>query len=72
MGIFFGTDGLRGKVNEVLTFDVAYKIGNALSILKENPTVLTSSVLVSRARKFRTRKCTEFLFITCYFAFEEF
>lgn len=43
MGIFFGTDGLRGKVNEVLTFDVAYKIGNALSILKENPTVLIGS-----------------------------
>ena len=43
MGIFFGTDGLRGKVNEVLTFDVAYKIGNALSILKENPTILIGS-----------------------------
>ena len=34
MGLFFGTDGLRGKVNEELTFDIAYKIGNALSILK--------------------------------------
>ncbi len=43
MGIFFGTDGLRGKVNEELTFDVAYKIGNALSILKENPTILIGS-----------------------------
>lgn len=40
MGIFFGTDGLRGKVNEELTFDVAYKVGNALSILKEKPTIL--------------------------------
>ena len=30
MGIFFGTDGLRGIVNEELTFDVAYKCGNAL------------------------------------------
>ncbi|MBR2322951.1 MAG: phosphoglucosamine mutase [Clostridia bacterium] len=40
MGIFFGTDGLRGKVNEELTYDIAYKIGNALSILKENPTVI--------------------------------
>ena len=38
MGVFFGTDGIRGKVNEELTFDIAYKIGNALSILKENPT----------------------------------
>lgn len=43
MGVFFGTDGLRGKVNEELTFNVAYKIGNALSILKENPTILVGS-----------------------------
>ena len=40
MGLFFGTDGLRGKVNEDLTFEVAYKVGNALSILKERPTIL--------------------------------
>ena len=43
MGIFFGTDGLRGKVNEDLTFDIAYKIGNALSILKEKPTIIVGS-----------------------------
>lgn len=43
MGLFFGMDGLRGKINEDLTFDVAYKIGNALSILKENPTILIGS-----------------------------
>ncbi len=43
MGVFFGTDGIRGKVNESLTFDVAYKIGNALSILKENPTIIIGS-----------------------------
>ncbi len=43
MGLFFGTDGLRGKVNEVLTYDVAYKIGNALSILKEKPTIVVGS-----------------------------
>ncbi len=40
MGLFFGTDGLRGKVNEDLTFDIAYKIGNALSVLKRKPTIL--------------------------------
>ena len=40
MGIFFGTDGLRGIVNEELTFDVAYKCGNALPALKESPLVL--------------------------------
>lgn len=43
MGLFFGTDGLRGKVNEDLTFDVAYKVGNALSILKQNPTIIIGS-----------------------------
>ena len=43
MGLFFGTDGLRGKVNEDLTFDIAYKIGNALSILKDKPTILIGS-----------------------------
>ena len=40
MGVFFGTDGLRGKVNVDLSFDIAYKVGNALSILKDKPTVL--------------------------------
>ena len=40
MGLFFGTDGLRGKVNEDLSFNIAYKIGNALSILKERPRIL--------------------------------
>ena len=40
MGLFFGTDGIRGKVNEDLTYDIAHKIGNALSMLKENPTII--------------------------------
>lgn len=40
MGLYFGTDGLRGKVNEDLTFDIAYKIGNALSTLKVKPKIL--------------------------------
>lgn len=43
MGLFFGTDGLRGKVNEDLTQNIAYKIGNALSILKEKPTIVIGS-----------------------------
>lgn len=43
MGLFFGTDGLRGKVNEDLTLNLAYKIGNALSILKSNPTIIVGS-----------------------------
>ena len=24
MGVFFGTDGLRGRVNDDLSFDIAY------------------------------------------------
>lgn len=43
MGLFFGTDGLRGKVNEDLTWQTAFKIGNALSILKNNPTIIIGS-----------------------------
>ena len=40
MGIYFGTDGLRGIVNEDLSFDIAYKCGNALATIKESPTVI--------------------------------
>ncbi len=40
MGLFFGTDGLRGVVNKELTFDVAYKCGNALPALTPAPLVL--------------------------------
>ena len=40
MGIFFGTDGIRGKVNSELTFDLAYKCGNALGASKSKPTIL--------------------------------
>lgn len=43
MGLFFGTDGLRGKINVELTYEVAYKIGNALSILKNKPNILIGS-----------------------------
>lgn len=30
MGVFFGVDGLRGKINDDLSRDIAYKCGNAL------------------------------------------
>ncbi len=43
MGLFFGTDGLRGKINEDLTFDIAYKIGNALSMLVNDPKIIIGS-----------------------------
>lgn len=40
MGLYFGTDGLRGIVNEDLTYETAFKCGNALSFLKKNPKVV--------------------------------
>lgn len=40
MSIYFGTDGIRGVVGEELTFDLAYKCGNALCSLKESPKVV--------------------------------
>lgn len=43
MGVFFGTDGIRGKVNDDLSFDVAYKCGNALAL--KNP---GSKILIGR------------------------
>ncbi len=40
MGIFFGTDGIRGKINSELTFDLAYKCGNALGSCLDKPTII--------------------------------
>lgn len=40
MGIFFGTDGIRGIVNEDLTYSVAFKCGNALGSTKCSPTII--------------------------------
>ncbi len=40
MGLFFGTDGLRGIVNEDLTFSLAYKVGNALGTLCSGAKIL--------------------------------
>ncbi len=36
MGLFFGTDGLRGKVDETLTAKIAFRCGNALARVFEN------------------------------------
>ena len=43
MGLYFGTDGIRGKVNQDLTVEIAEKIGNALSTLKTNPTIIVGA-----------------------------
>jgi len=40
MGIFFGIDGIRGVVNDSLTFDLAYKCGNALASQKNKTKIL--------------------------------
>ena len=31
MGVFFGTDGIRGIVNHDLSYDICYRCGNALA-----------------------------------------
>lgn len=40
MGIFFGTDGIRGIVNNELTFDLAYRCGNALGASHPNAKII--------------------------------
>lgn len=40
MGIFFGTDGIRGIVNDTLTYNVAFKCGNAVGTSKSKPTII--------------------------------
>lgn len=40
MGVFFGTDGIRGVVNDYLTFDMAYKCGNAVGSTINNPFII--------------------------------
>ncbi len=40
MGVFFGTDGIRGIVNDGLTFDLAYKCGNSLGSNTENLNII--------------------------------
>ena len=43
MGNFFGTDGIRGVFGQNLTIDIAERVGNALSQVKEKPKVLIGS-----------------------------
>ena len=40
MGVFFGIDGLRGKINDDLSRDIAYKCGNALGGKYPNAKIL--------------------------------
>ena len=54
MAVFFGTDGIRGVVNDFLTHNLAFKCGNSLAYDKESPTIIigcdtrpTASFLIS-------------------------
>ena len=40
MGIFFGTDGVRGIVKNDLTEDLAQMVGNALARKKKNAKII--------------------------------
>lgn len=40
MGKYFGTDGIRGIANDDLTFELAAKVGNAITLLKSSPNVV--------------------------------
>ncbi|HEY8390059.1 MAG TPA: phosphoglucosamine mutase, partial [Clostridia bacterium] len=40
MSQYFGTDGIRGIANKDLTIELSAKVGNALTLLKENPLVV--------------------------------
>ena len=40
MGVYFGTDGIRGKINYGLTKEMAEKCGNALTQIKQKPRVI--------------------------------
>ncbi len=41
MGKYFGTDGIRGKAYEFLSFDLAKKVGKALKVLNNNILVIS-------------------------------
>ena len=50
MGVYFGTDGIRGVVNSSLNHDIILKCGNALAHL--NP---RAKRIEKRARAFKQR-----------------
>ena len=52
MGVYFGTDGIRGIVNQDLDFELAYKCGNAIGESKERCKVIVGG---------DTRKTREYL-----------
>ena len=49
MQSIFGTDGIRGKFNEEITYSLAYKVGNAvgLTLVNNNPVLIGRDTRVS-------------------------
>ncbi|MFI3330109.1 MAG: phosphoglucosamine mutase, partial [bacterium] len=45
---YFGTDGIRGKVGEVITFELAYKLGKSLSKLNCDTLVIGTDTRESK------------------------
>ena len=49
MQSIFGTDGIRGRFNEEITYSLAYKVGNALgsSLEKKSPIIIGRDTRIS-------------------------
>ena len=49
MGSIFGTDGIRGRFNEEITYSLAYKVGYALgsSLEKKSPIIIGRDTRIS-------------------------
>ncbi len=45
---YFGTDGIRGKVNETITFELAYKLGSSLKCLNCDTVVIGTDTRESK------------------------
>ncbi len=45
---YFGTDGIRGKVNEVITEELTYKLGKSLAVLNVDTVVIGSDTRESK------------------------
>ena len=45
---YFGTDGLRGRANESLTVDIAFRLGKALALLDSKTVVIGTDTRASR------------------------
>ena len=49
---YFGTDGIRGKVNDTLTPDIAYRLGRSLVALGGSQIVIATDTRASKDELF--------------------